>query len=471
MRGLAAISAAAAFMAVAAAPGEAALTTRIPAAPINGPVVAGGEATWAVTRADEGFNLIGARPGGGYRTLQRFPSYKDPNGHDSYLVPQLSVAGDRVGLAIDAGPIPFDRYDSDLAPVGADVMLGTAGAPLQPVLQCRPGLPIPTTAAVTQDGMVLPGPSCDDARAHGMALRSDGGEPRPLTPDGARPRAAGRFVGWVNGSNEIVVYDTGAAAIAYRTANLRSIADWDLQDDGKVAVAVAAAPFAPADLRWYSPDDPSPHAVPVPAAPNWDVHISGDRIAYLAGNSGSYYFGRLGVADLDRHARTITNRAIGVEGSHPALAFDGSNVTWAAPACSGATLQSRSVDEPPVVGPRPRCPLTFRRKPRLLGKSAIRIPLRCSGFVLPDCSGSEVTLDTMKGHVRLGSDVSRYCDQTADVPLGRRGRALVRKLKTLRVRATVAATDTGRQREVRSATFTIRMRERITHPLACEDDF
>src|SRR5436305_6491637 len=130
MRGLAAISAVLACVAAGAASATAATTSRIPAAPVNGPVVADGEAVWATARADAGFDLVEAQPGAASRTVQRFPSYQDESGHSSYLVPQLSSAGGRIGLAIDAGPIPFDRYDTDLGPVGADVLAGPPSAPL-----------------------------------------------------------------------------------------------------------------------------------------------------------------------------------------------------------------------------------------------------------------------------------------------------------------------------------------------------
>ena len=106
----------------------------------------------------------------------------------------------------------------------------------------------------------------------------------------------------------------------------------------------------------------------------------------------------------------------------------------------------------------------------MLDKDSIRVPVRCTGFVLPGCGGSDVKLETAKGHAKLGRDQTRYCDETADVALSRRGRALVRKHKTLRVRATVTATDTGGAREVRTATFTLRTRDRITDTSSCEDD-
>jgi hypothetical protein len=107
----------------------------------------------------------------------------------------------------------------------------------------------------------------------------------------------------------------------------------------------------------------------------------------------------------------------------------------------------------------------------MLGKDSIRVPVLCTGFVLPSCGGSDVKLETASGHVRLGRDVSRYCDATADVLLSRRGRALVRKVKTLRVLATVTTSDTGGAREVRTAKFTLRTRDRIADPSACEDDY
>jgi hypothetical protein len=326
--------------------------------------------------------------------------------------------------------------------------------------------------------MVLSGPDCDAARASGVALRVDGGEPRPLTPSGRRVRAAGPFVGWL-GRDEVVIYDAGRAAVAYRipTPTGSRVADWDLQADGKVALALAPTPYtdSQATLAWYSPDDAAPHPIGLPAARAWDLHIAGDRIAYLRAHEPSpgfaFYFGDLGVTDLAGHAHTISNRAVGVDQSHPSLAFDGSSVTWTTPACFGASLHTQSVDEPPAIGPRPRCPLGFRGRPRMLGKGSIRVPVRCSGFVLPNCGGSDVKLDAVRQGVRLGRDATRYCDGTADVLLWRRGRALVRKFKTLRVRATVTTTDTGGAREVRRATFTLRTGDRIADTSSCDDDY
>jgi hypothetical protein len=479
MRLLAITSALVALTGAAPAAAQAATTTPIPAAPFNGPVVAGGEAVWASTRPDAGFTLLAARTGGGpYRTVERFPSYVEPTGHSVYLQPQLSAAGARIGLAIDSEPIPESRYDDYLEPAGADVLAGPPAGPLETVLQCRPGLPVGVTAAVTEHGIALPGPDCDAARASGLALRSDGGDVRPLTPSGTSVRAAGPFAGWLGRDGQVVVYDTDSAAVAYRidTPSNSRIADWDLQADGKVALALAlpSNTDSRAALAWYSPQDPAPHPLGLPTARAWDLHIAGDRIAYLRAhdaNIGSgFYFGDLGVTDLAGHARTISNRAIGVERSHPSLAFDGSSVTWTAPACSGAVLHSQSVDEPPVTGPRPRCPLRFRARPRMLGTSAIRIAVRCTGFVLPSCAESHVKLEAVGRRVTLGSDYTRYCDGTADVLLWRRGRALVRRFKKLRVRATVTTTDTGGAREVRTAKFTLRTRDRIADTSSCEDE-
>jgi hypothetical protein len=344
------------------------------------------------------------------------------------------------------------------------------------MLECRPGLRQGVTAAVTDHAAVLPGPDCDAARASGLALRSDGGELRPLTPSGTRVRAAGPFVGWLGRDGEIVVYDTRTPAVAYRIAQSmgKTVVDWDLQADGKVVAALAPAVAQRAVLAWYSPDDPAPHPLGVRPALSWDLHIAGDRIAYLrshdASGGYSFYIGDLGVTDLAGHARTISNRALGLAASHPALAFDGSNLTWTAPACFGATLRRQSIDEPPVIGPRPHCPLRFQKRPRVLGKDAIRVPVRCSGFVPGNCGGSTVKLEAVKPHVSLGRDETRSCDDTADVLLSRRGSALVRKFKTLRVLATVTATDADGAREVRTAKFTLRTRDKIADTSSCEDD-
>jgi hypothetical protein len=456
-------------------------STPITAAPINGPVVGqGGEALWAVAQPDgEGFTLLAAKPGGPVRTVQGFPTYKTPDGHEVYLSPRLSSAGTRVALAIDEEPIAFDRYDIYEGPAGADVLSGPFGGPLESLLQCRPGIRVAPTAAQTDHGTVMPGPDCDSARAGGLALRGDDGQVRPLTPSGSDAQAAGPFAAWIAHSGEIVVYDTASASVAYRITLPRGAqpAAWDLQDDGKVALALAPDSSHGATLAWYSPDDPAPHPVALPPAQYWDVHIAGDRIAYLRSHNGAhyrgYYFGDLGVADLAGGARTISRRAIGVDGSHPAFGFDGSALAWTGPACSGAVLHSEPVDGSPraLEGARPRCPLRFEKRPRLLGKEAIRVHPRCTGFVLPDCFGSDVKLVALKGRLKLGSDETRFCDGAADVGLGRRGKALVRKFKSLRVMATVKTLDADGKLEVRSATFTLRKRDRIRDTSACEDEF
>jgi hypothetical protein len=475
MRLTAATSALLALAAIAPASAPAAATTPIPSAPVNGPVVANGEAVWAAARPDEGFDLLAARPGGPHRAVQSFPSYQDSTGHDVALTPQLSAAGPKIALAVDAYPIAFDRYDDEIYPAGSDVLTGTADAPLQTVFQCRPGLGYGVTAAAADGGIVVSGPDCEAAHASALAFRSDGGDMRPLTPRGTRARAAGAFAGWIDRDGDIVVYDLAGAAVAYRIdlPAGSQVIDWDLQTDGKVVAAVAPGVYEKGSAAWYSRDEPTAHPLPLPPARVWNLRIAADRIAYLRfeGAGSPYYLAELGTSDLAGHTRTVADRAIGVEQSHPAFAFDGTNVTWAAPACSGAVLHSQTVDEAPVSGPRPRCPQVFRSRPRPLGKIAIRVPLRCTGFVLPDCGGSTVRLETAKGHVLLGRGDSRYCDLTADVVIWRRARALVRKVRTLRVHATVSATDAAGAREVRTATFTLRARDRITTTSACEDDF
>jgi hypothetical protein len=273
----------------------------------------------------------------------------------------------------------------------------------------------------------------------------------------------------------VVLFDTSRAAVAYRIDNPSgsSIADWDLQADGKVVLALASDRDHRASLVWYSPDDPAPHPLPLPAAFAWDVHIAGNAIAYLrsTGTPSDWYFGAVGVTDLAGHSHAVANRAIARTQSHSSFAFDGSNVTWAAPACFGATLHSQTADEPAVNTARPTCPLRFASPPRLLSSGIVFVPVRCSGFVLPDCGGSDLTLRSVKQHVLLGDGEVRSCNATADVYLTRRGRALVRRLKRLRVKATTTVYDADRAREVRSTTFTLRTRGPRAHRSSCEDDF
>lgn len=464
-------------LAAGAPAASAAALTHVRDAPISGPVVAGGEAVWARARADDGFDLLAATMGAQPRTLRSFPSYTARDGHSVYLDPALSAYGDRIALSVAANPIPFSRYEMEFEPTTADVLSGPLAEPLGSVLHCEPGINSGPATAVGERGVIASGPDCDAARAGGLAFTPSGAGPQPLTPNGARPRAAGHFVGWMRSPREVTVYDLDRRAVSYRAQAAGTIRDWDLQSDGKVAISSLSVDGKdPPPLAWYSPEEQTAHFLPGSrSASAEELHMAGDRIAYLhsKGTSGpDFYFDELGVVDLAGSGHVVATRALGIGRTHASFAFDGSTITWSAPECLGATLRSQAVDEPGDLRPRPTCSLALRGHPRMLGNRAVRVRVRCSGFVLPSCAGSSVRLETARGHLRLGGEEElRFCDLTADVPLSRRGRMLVRTRKALRVRAIATVNDVSGRREVRARTFTLRTRDRIAHPHACEDEF
>jgi hypothetical protein len=160
---------------------------------------------------------------------------------------------------------------------------------------------------------------------------------------------AGQYIAWRDGPR-VVVYNRLASRVAYRArigpAGTDVDFDFDLQRDGKVAVAFRLIQFGqagPPSIGWLSRSAPRVHLLPFRGS---DTHIRmvGDRIAFERFVSQKTSF--LVVTDLRRRATTVARltqptRLRGFD-------FDGQRLAWASD-----RVTSKRVDCPPPGQGRP----------------------------------------------------------------------------------------------------------------------
>jgi hypothetical protein len=159
---------------------------------------------------------------------------------------------------------------------------------------------------------------------------------------------AGRHVAWIDGG-DVVVYDRVAHRTAYRArigpAGIGVDLGFDLQRDGKVAVAYRPVEFARAGqttVAWLPPSAPHLHALGLRGR-DTRIRIAGNRIAferYLTTKRSA-----LVVADLTGHARTVARFAPPTR-LRSGFDFDGRRIVWA----SDRVTATRTDCPPPGQG-------------------------------------------------------------------------------------------------------------------------
>jgi len=162
---------------------------------------------------------------------------------------------------------------------------------------------------------------------------------------------AGRFVAW-SARADVVVYDRLANRIAYRAhigprTGIDVELGFDLQQDGKVAVAyrpVELARAVPTFIAWLSPSSPGVHMLPFRGS-DTHIRIGGDHIVFdrFVNPSKSV----LVVAGLRGGAETVAGFTPPTR-TRTGFDFDGQHVAWA----SDRVTASR-VDCPPAGEARP----------------------------------------------------------------------------------------------------------------------
>jgi hypothetical protein len=311
-------------------------------------------------------------------------------------------------------------------------------------IRCPPD-PVPpgyTETAIVEDFSTTP-PSSQAVEDAGFGLR-----------------VAGRYLAWLERyhgpgslhgfSYDVLVYDRIAAAPVYRipaTALKGGVQSFDLQSDGKVAIAFAVPRYGPDLTRvgWASPAAPRLHVLPLPAAPSYSVRIANNTIGFERGVYNSEHFtpASVGLATLDGRYRTIVRNGQAIVGFY-SFDYDGRRIAWLSYGCSTARIEYLPATARSGPGfPRRGCRLTFLRPPSIVNGTTLKVDVDCFGFSGCIVQRLTATRRTNKAVVARGRD-----DHAALTPLGR---SLLRHDGRLDMRLRAIITDGAGRRESRSA--------------------
>lgn len=181
------------------------------------------------------------------------------------------------------------------------------------------------TAALAGTTLVSAVPGCEALSVRATPEAA----PEPLAADGRRPAATANMVAWIEGVNDVVVYDLAARAEVLRVrarAVPGTVEGLDVSADGRVAMAFARrrTPRSGAGVAVAAPGEP-PRVLPLPRSPYYETRLAGRRVLV-------WRFDFLGRSELRatrwRGARTRL-LATGVGG----FDFDGRTVAWRTTRC------------------------------------------------------------------------------------------------------------------------------------------
>jgi hypothetical protein len=320
-------------------------------------------------------------------------------------------------------------------------------------------------SSVGVSGDAIAYPSCDDgtdsAGVRSAVVRDMANASQREVYEGAGfgVQIAGRYLAWLENPQisgeapfahryDVVVYDRVGREVAYRvpaSATGGGVYNLDVQDDGKLAVAVARRSKGGgfrARIAWASPQSPSLHVLPVKPMTNYTVRIAKDTIAFQRGNAPEDYVSRaeVGVTSLDGSTRIIARDSeAGLR--YRGFDFDGSRLAWWAYGCRRARIEVVSATAAARGrAPRAGCRLTFRKRPRVLGRR-LRLYVDCFGFY--SCAVAQATVLTAEGRRRSIAE-----GRGDRIRLTRFGRAAVKR-GALRVRVEATIVDVAGRRERR----------------------
>ncbi len=335
------------LVAASGAPSAAALTPSVVArrVPESGPVLAGSDVVWLENRSSSNaVPVVIARPGRNVVVRRLRPP-----------VPPVGASIDEAfgdGVIASAGYLGVIRHLTVCGPPGYacgvsdDLLTGPLGGRLSVLAsdaRCQGGAI--TAESANLSGNVIAyaeGPSSCASSAPARIVVRDLRRPHRSRvigavasyPGTAAVRAAGRFVAWSDptpSASAIVVYDLAAGRVAYRLTprhlGTDEILGWDLQSDGKLAVAYNRA--GRRSLAWLAMPDAHVHRL-AGASPgssgvgpsDASLRIARDEIAFVQHGS------TLTLMDLGGHAQLIrrfTEKRAEIGG----FDFDGQRLVWA----------------------------------------------------------------------------------------------------------------------------------------------
>lgn len=331
---------------------------RVEPLPRFGPVLAGDSVLWEASRPD------GERPDGeallrmwknGRETSTVYRVRSTPARRD-WALSDLTTSGrlvafNRSWTECPPVPRPYGPRGPGCYRVGADTLTGDVGGQFKtlPRMRCpdeRSGdfdidgsvaayieSPCtgegPDTARVVVRDVVQGGPSKVIREADETSVCCDG------------VRLAGRFAAWSEGSwlrPSVVVFDLDTGKESYRArpsrrAEYSGHLELDIQRDGKVLVAYAQPSLGVlfAQLAWFSPEEPTPHVLPlralVPEGRGWGgVRLARDEFAVERLRGG----GRSELVLADLQGRVVAHLAAFDRTTERwgDFDFDGERVVW-----------------------------------------------------------------------------------------------------------------------------------------------
>jgi hypothetical protein len=372
-----------------------------------GPVLVEGTTLWLESTGG-GVAVESANPGVSPRRVAARTYPRNFDDEDTGEFRRASGVGFSAGTThvlidsrISSGSSKYSQYDYDLS----SEAYPRDGGPSRRIGSCRghvdgfnhPGALGPPDPGSAVDGTTAVASSCPHPVVVDLAT---GGMLRELPELGVEPRLAGRYVASLvspaTGPKQVFVYDWQAGTEAYRItlASGTTVAAFDLQADGGVALAQFAgtAGCATGRLTWHSPTEPAGRELPVaPCAAV--VGVDGGKAAVVAAASG--VAGRVVVTEVgaDGARRDLAwlgsgDRRVG------GLDYAGGIAAYAVRGCTGvaAIMNSGGPPEPRALD----CLFPRLKRVRIFGRR-----LRVTGTTDDDYSGPLV----LRYRLRVGTRI------------------------------------------------------------------
>ena len=373
---------------------EAARTKVSTDAPASGPQLAGGEAIYLV-RSGNAQEIRAAGPGAGpSRTLRSFPV---PRNADDCCFTSVGVGFNASATRLATLFTRADSVKGTDAGAEARLQAGPLVGPDTEVYSCRTER-LGSVRPFDVDGdriAFAAGPCAGKANSVVVRDLATGTDlatvSAPADSEVVNVRLAGRYLAYAhagtptaaNAPYEVVVRDLSAGTDVIKGSIAGSL---DLQDDGKLVAAGPPGPAGcPSGLSWYSPAEPTRHALNVCAASS--PQVAGDRILVRRETPGGGGAGDLALVDLTGNARVLAS-AGEIDLISPDYDFDGTRATYRLAAClpaeSGIYLDDLAPADP--VALPAECPATPKGGRLRAGRTglvtvSVACPQGCQGVL------------------------------------------------------------------------------------------